>query len=176
MFLTFIPCSKRVYYLSQWFENYVYFSQLIWPPQECVNLEIEMCDLFSSSVLSDSYDSRDCSVTGFSVLSIAQSLLKLTPIELTMPSNQLILCHPLLLPSIFPNNRVFSKESVLHIKWPNYWNFSFSISPSNEYSGLISLTIDWFDLLTVQGTHKNLLQHHSFGTLLSLESNSHIHT
>ena len=79
-----------------------------------------------------------------------------------MPSNHLILCRPLLLPpSIFPSLRVFSNESVLHIRWPKYWSFSFSISPSNEYSGLISLRIDWFDLLAVQGTLKNLLQHHN---------------
>ena len=79
-----------------------------------------------------------------------------------MPSNHLILCRPLLLPpSIFPSIRVFSKESVLHIRWPQYWSFSFSIRPSNEYSGLISFSIDWFDLLAVQGTLKSLLQHHS---------------
>ena len=79
-----------------------------------------------------------------------------------MPSNHLILCHSLfLLPSIFPSIRVFSNESVLCIRWPNYWNFSFSISPFNEYSGLISVRIDWFDLLAVQGTLKSLLQHHS---------------
>ena len=79
-----------------------------------------------------------------------------------MPSNHLILCHPLLLlPSIFPNIRVFSNEPVLPIRWPKYWSFSFSISPSNEYSGLISFRIDWLDLLTVQGTLKSLLQHHS---------------
>ena len=79
-----------------------------------------------------------------------------------MPSNHLILCHPLLLlPSIFPSIRVFSSESVLHIRWPKYWRFSFSISPSNEYSGLISFRMDWMHLLAVQGTHKNLLQHHS---------------
>ena len=79
-----------------------------------------------------------------------------------MTSNQLILCHPLLLlPSIFPSIRVFSNESVLHIRWPKYWNFSFSISPSNEYSGLISFRMDWLDLLAVQGTLKSLLQHHS---------------
>ena len=79
-----------------------------------------------------------------------------------MPSNDLILCHPLLLlPSIFPSIRVFSNESALHIRWPNRWNFSFSISPSNEYSGLISFRIDWFDLFAVQGTLKSLLQHHS---------------
>ena len=83
-------------------------------------------------------------------------------IELVMPSNHLILCHPLLfLLSILLSIRVFSKESVLHIRWPKYWSFSFSISPSNEYSGLISFRIDWFDLLAVQGTLKSLLQHHS---------------
>src|SRR5574341_1128518 len=83
-------------------------------------------------------------------------------IESVMPSSHLILCHPLLLlPSIFPSIRVFSNESVLHIRWPKYWNFSFSISPSNEYSGLISLKMDWLDLLAVQGTLKSLLQHHS---------------
>ena len=83
-------------------------------------------------------------------------------IELVMPSNHLILCHPLLLPpSIFPSIRVFSNESALHIRWPKYWSFSFTISPSNEYSGLISFRIDWLDLLVVQGTLKSLLQHHS---------------
>ena len=83
-------------------------------------------------------------------------------IESMMPSNHLILCHPLLLlPSIFPSIRVFSIESVLHIRWPKYWSFSFSISPSNEYLGLISFRMDWFDLLVVQGTLKSLLQHHS---------------
>ena len=89
-------------------------------------------------------------------------LLKLMSIELVMPSNHLILCHPLLLPpSISPNIRVFSNESVLHIRWPQYWSFNFSISPSNEYSGLVSFRIDWLDLLAVQGTLKSLLQHHS---------------
>ena len=92
----------------------------------------------------------------------SRSLFKLMSITLLMSSNHLILCHPLfLLPSIFPSIRVFSKESVLHIRWPKYWSFSFIISPSNEYSGLISFRIDWFDLLAVQGTLKNLLQHHS---------------
>ena len=94
---------------------------------------------------------------------ISQSFLKLMPIELVMPSNHLIpSCSPLLLlPSVFPNIRVFSNESVLCIRLPNYWSSSFSISPSNEYSGLISSRIDWFDLLAVQGTLKSLLQHHS---------------
>ena len=89
------------------------------------------------------------------------SLLKLMPIELVMPSNHLILGRPLLLPSIFLSIRVFSNESVLHIRWRKYWSFSFSISPSNEYSGLISFRMDWLDLLAVQGTLKSLLQHHS---------------
>ena len=90
------------------------------------------------------------------------SLLKLMSIELVMPSDHLILCHPLLLPlSIFPSIRVFSNESVFHMRWPKYWSFSFSISPSNEYSGLVSFRMDWLDLLAVQGTLKSLLQYHS---------------
>ena len=92
----------------------------------------------------------------------SQSLLKLMSIESVMPSNHLILCCPLfLMPSIFPNVRVFSNESALHIRWPKYRNFSFSISPSNEYSGLISFGMDWLDLLAVLGTLKSLFQHHS---------------
>ena len=92
----------------------------------------------------------------------SQSLLKLVSIELVIPSNHLILCCPLLLlPSIFPNIRVFSNESVLRIRWPKYWSISFSISPSNEHSGLISFRMDWLDLLAVQETLKSLLQHHS---------------
>jgi len=104
----------------------------------------------------------NCSMA--SSLSIASShrLLKLMSIELVMPSNHLILYRPLLLPpSIFPSIRVFSNESVLRIRWSKYWSFSFSISPSNEYSGLISSRMDWLDLLAVQGTLKSLLQHHS---------------
>ena len=96
---------------------------------------------------------------------ISQSLLKLVSIESVMPSNHLVLCCPLLLlPSIFPRIRVFSSESALCIRWPKYWNFSFSISLSNEYSGLISFRLDWLDLLAVQGTLKSLLQHHSSKT------------
>ena len=92
----------------------------------------------------------------------SQSLLKLMSIELAMRSNHLIFCHPLLLlPSIFPSIRVFSKESTLRIRWPRYWSFSVSISPSNEHPGLISFKMDWLDLLAVQGTLKSLLQHHS---------------
>ena len=93
---------------------------------------------------------------------VFRSVLKFMPIELMMLSNHLILCCPLLyLSSIFPSIRVFSSELALCIKWPNYWNFSFSISPSNEYSELISFRIDWFDFLAVQGTLKSLLQHHN---------------
>ena len=95
-------------------------------------------------------------------LTISQSLPKFTSIESVMPSNYLILCYPLLLrPSIFPSIRVFSNESVLCTRWSKYWSFSFSISPSNEYSGLSSVKIDWFNLLPVKGTLKNLLQHHN---------------
>ena len=95
----------------------------------------------------------------------SQSLLKLMSTESVISPNQLILCHPLLLlPSLFPSVRVFSNELVLHIRWPKYWSFSFSIRPSNEYSGLISLRMDWFDLLAVQGILKSLLQHYSSKT------------
>ena len=103
----------------------------------------------------------DCSMPGFPITN-PQSLLKLLSIESVVPSNHLILCHPLLLPpSIFPNIRVFSNESVLCIKWPKYWSFSFSISPSNEHLGLISFRMDLLELLAVQGTLKSLLQCHS---------------
>ena len=96
------------------------------------------------------------------LFTVSQSLLKLMSIESVMPSNRLVLCRPLfLLPLIFPRIRVFSNESAHHIRWPKYWSFSFSISPSIVYSGLISLRIDWLDLLAVQGTLKSLLQHHS---------------
>ena len=104
-------------------------------------------------------------MTGFPFLPYLLRLLKLMSIESVMPSNHLILCHPLLLlPSIFSSIRVFSNESVLHIRWPKYWSFSFSMSLSNEYSGLISFRIDWFDFLAVQGTLKSLLQHHGLKT------------
>ena len=97
----------------------------------------------------------------------SQSLLKLMSVESVMPSNHLILCCPLLLlSSIFPSIRVFSNESVLCIRWPKYWSFSFSVSPSNEYLGLLSFRIDWFDFLVVQGTLKSLHQHHSLKVLV----------
>ena len=104
----------------------------------------------------------DCRISASLSITNSWSLLKLMSITSVMPSNYLILCCPLLLlPLIFPSIRVFSSESVLRIRLPKYWSFSFSISPFNEYSGLISLRIDWFDLLTIQGTLKSLLQHHS---------------
>ena len=100
-------------------------------------------------------------------ITISQSLLKFMSIELMVLSNYLILCHPLiLLPSLFASVRVFSSELALRIRWPKYWSFSFCISPSNEYSGLISFRIDWFDLIAVQGTLKSLLQHQSINFLV----------
>ena len=104
----------------------------------------------------------DCSTPVFPVHHQHRSLLKLMSIESVMPSNDIVLCCPLLLlASIFPSIRVLSNDSVFHIRWPKYWSFSFSISPSKEYSGLISFRMDWLDLLAVQGTLKSLLQHHS---------------
>ena len=126
-------------------------------------------------------DPMDCSTLGFPITN-SQSLLKLMSIESVLPSNHLILCRPLLLlPLIFPSIRVFSSELVLGIMWPKYWSFNFSISPSNEYSELISFRIDCFDLLQSKGLSRiffnTTVQKHQFlGALLSLLSNSHIHT
>ena len=118
--------------------------------------------MFSRSVMSDSlglhrlqHARLPCLITS------SQSLLKLMSIQSMTPSNHLTLCYPLLLPSVFPSIRVFSKELVLYIRWPTYWSFSLSIGPSKEYSGLISFRIDWLDLPAVEGTLKCLLQHHS---------------
>ena len=116
---------------------------------------------FSCSVVSDSATPWTAACQASLSITSSWNLLKLMSIELVMPSNHLILCHPLLPPSIFPSIRVSSSESVLLIRWPKYWSFSFSISSSNEYSGLISFRMDWLDLLAVQGTLKSLLQHHS---------------
>ena len=118
---------------------------------------------FSRSVVSDSLQPHESQHTRPPCPSPTPGVYpKLMSIESVMPSNHLILCHPLLLlPSIFPSIRVFSNESVLHIRWPKYWSFSSSVSPASEYSGLISFRIDWFDLLAVQGTLKSLLQHYS---------------
>ena len=117
---------------------------------------------FSCSVVSDSVTPWTAACQASLYITNSQSLLKLMSIESLMTSNHLILCHSLLLPpSIFPSIRVFSSESVLHIRWTKDWSFSFSISPSNKYSGLISFRMDWLDLLVVQGTLKSLLQHYS---------------
>ena len=115
--------------------------------------------------------SMDCSTPGFPVHHQLLEPTQLMSIESVIPSNHLTLCHPLLLPpSIFPSVRVFSSESVLCIRWPKYWSFSFSISPSNEYSGLISFRMDWLNLPAVQGTLKSLLQHHSSKASILLHS------
>ena len=132
----------------------------------CWDCTVTICGFssvqFSHSVVSDSFNLMDCSTPG---LPVHYQLLELTQtqsIESVMPSSHIILgCPLLLLPSIFPSIRAFSNESVLHIRWPKYWSFSFSISPSKEYSGLISFRMDWLDLLVVHGTLKSLLQHHS---------------
>ena len=117
---------------------------------------------FSHSVMSNSVTPWTAAHPASLSITNSWSRLKLMSIESVMPSNHLILyCPLLLLPSIFPSIRVFSSESALHIRWPKYWSFSFSISPSNEYSKLISFKIDWFDLLAVQRTLKSLLQHHN---------------
>ena len=114
---------------------------------------------FSRLVVSSSLRPHGLQHTGFLSFTISWSLLKLMSIESAVPSTLLVFCRPLLLPSILPSIRVFSNESVLHIKWQKYWSFSCSISPSNEYSGKISFRMDWLDLLAVQGTLKSLLQH-----------------
>ena len=138
--------------------------------------------LFSRSVMSNSVTPWTAARQASLSFTIAQSLLKLMSIELLIPSSHLVLCCPLLLlPSIFPNIMVFSNESVLHFRWPKYWSFSFSISPSNEYSGLISFRIDLFALLAVQGPLKSLLRHQgSKASILWCSAffmvHSHIHT
>ena len=139
---------------------------------------------FSHSVVSDSATPWIAARQASLSITNSRSSLKLTSIESEMPSSHLILCHPLcLLPPVPPNIRVFSNESTLHMRWPKYWSFSFSIIPSKEHPGLISFRMDWLDLLAVQGTLKSLLQHHSskhhhqfFGSQLYSQSNSHIHT
>ena len=119
-------------------------------------MKVTVCE-YIHSIVSDSLQ-----LHGLQQASTSRSLLKLTSIDSVMPSNHLILCRPLLLlPSLFPGIRVFSNEYALHIRWPEYWSFSFNISPSSEYSGLMSFRNDWFDFFTVQGTLKSLCQHHS---------------
>ena len=117
--------------------------------------------------MSDSCDPMDCSMPGFPVHHQFLEFTQLMSVESVMPSNHPVLCRPLLLlPSIIPSIRVFSNESVLHIRWPKDWSFSFSINPSNAYSGLISFRMDWLDLLAVQGTPKSPFQHNSKASVL----------
>ena len=135
--------------------------------KDSLELENTLVILFCFIILSVQFiqscptlcDPMDCSTPDFLSITSSQSLLKLMSIKSVMPSSHLILCRPILLPSIFPSLGIFSSESVLCIRWPKYW--SFSVSPSNEHSGLISFRMDWLDLLAVQGTLKSLLQHHS---------------
>ena len=126
---------------------------------------------FSCSIVSDSVTPLTAAHQASPSITNSQSLLRLMSITSVMPSNPLILCRPLFLPpSVFPSIRVFSKELVLCLRGPKYWSFSFSINPSNEYSGLISFRMDWLDLLAVQGTLKSLLQHHSSKASISQRS------
>ena len=127
--------------------------------KRCTTSSVISSVQFSRSVMSNSLQRLHAPQASLSIIN-SWSLLKLMSIESVMPSSHLILSHPLLLP-IFPSMRGFSNESVLHIRWPKYWSFSFSISPPNEYSGLISFRMDWLDLLAVQGTLKSLHQQHS---------------
>ena len=146
--------AKRPTWLSDWTElttSYIYKTEAV-----------QFSSVWSLSRVQFFVTQWTAACQTFLSINNFWSLLKLMSIDLVLPSNHLVLCHPLLLlPLIFPSIRVFSKESVLHIKWPKYWSFSFSISPSSEYSGLISFRIDWFNLFVVQGTLKSLLQHHS---------------
>ena len=147
------------------------------------NLKKDISVQLSPSVMSDSATPWTAAHQASLSITNAWSLLKLMSTESVMPSYHLILCRPLLfLLSIFTSIRVFSKESVLHIRWPKYWSFNFSISPSNEYSGLISFRMDWLDLLAVQGglsrvfSKTTIQKHQFFGAQLSSQFNSHIHT
>ena len=130
----------------------------------CSNNKACLSLMLSSSVVFNSVTPRTVAHQASLSFTISQSLLKLMSTKSVMPSSLLVLCHPLLLPpSIFPSIRVFSNESVLCIRWPKYWSFSFSISPSNEYAGLISFRTDWFDLLAALGTLNSLLRHPNWG-------------
>ena len=146
------------------------------------NLMDDFSVQFNCSVMSNSLRPHELQHQASLSITSSRSLLKLMSIQSVIPSNHLILCFPLLLlPSIFPSIRVFSNESALHMRWPKYWSFSFSISPSNEYSGLISFRMDWLYILAGPGTLKSLLQHHSSKASILQHSaffmvNSHIHT
>ena len=150
--IVIVKLLSRVWLFATPWTAVLVFGVLCWPVQ--FSSATQLCPTLC--------DPMDCSKWGSLSITYSWSLLKLMSIELVMPSNHPILCCPLLfLPSIFPSLRVFSRESVLCIRWPKYWSFSFSISPFNEYTGLTSFRMDWLDLLAVQGTLKSLLQHHS---------------
>ena len=161
------------------FQHLQHFPGLFHPPETRLSLLNCFFVVVSRSVMSDSGTPWTAAYQASLSFTISHSLLKLMPIDSVMPFNHFILYHPLLLlPSIFPNIGFFPNESALCIRWPKYWSFSFSISPSKEYSGLISFRINWFDLLAVQGTLKGILQHHNLKALIlqdsaSLWSNSH---
>ena len=151
--------SQPHFFTKVWITTLCTFCDVIKITYSCYYLLLALLFFSRAKSCLTLCDPINCSTPGFP---ISWSFLKLMSIESVMPSNHLILCCTLLLlPSIFPSIRVFSNDSVLHIQWPKYWSFSFSISPANECSGLISFKIDWFDLLAVQGTLKHLLQHHS---------------
>ena len=159
------------YKLISWliFEFVLLFSKIIWFTLLCLSGTKHSVQ-FSCSVESDSATPWTAACQASLSITYSWSLLKLVSIELVMPSNHPILCHPLLLPSIFPSIKVFPNESVLRIRWPKYWSFSFHTSPSSEYSELTSFRINWFDLLAVQGTLKSLLQHYRSKASILLRS------
>ena len=147
------------------------YLHLFWIPKNFHDFLKKLLLLFSCSVIHNFLRQHRLQHTSFPVLTVSGSLLKVMSIESVTPPNHLILCHPLLLlPSIFPSIRVFPNELALRIRWPKYWSFSFSISPSNEYSKLNSFRIDWLDLLVIQRTLKSLLQHHSLKAWVLLHS------
>ena len=149
-------------FLSVRFSDIKYIHIAVQPPPPSTSRTSQFSSVQSVSHVRLFATPWTAACQAFLSITNSQSCLKLMFIKSVMPSNHLILCHPLLLPPlIFPSIRVFSNESADHIRWPKYWSFSFSISPSNEYSGLTSFRIYWFDLLAVQGTLKSLLQHHS---------------
>ena len=154
---------RERWWLKKLDDGYMLIHYTIFPNLSVFNYLHQFSSVqFSHSVVSDSATLWTAARQTSLSITNSWSLLKLMSTESVMPSNHLILCCPLLLlPSIFPNIRVFSNESVLHIRWPKYWSFSFSIGPSSEHPGLISFRMDWLDLLAVQGTLKSLLQHHS---------------
>ena len=175
----FLPSSPTLY--NRPALHYQADSLLSEPPRKPqMNKSCLDCICYCRSVVSDSVTPWTAALQASLSFTISRSLLKFRSIESAIPSNHLILCHPLLLlPSIFPSIRVFSNELALRIRWPMYWSFNFSISPSNKHSGLISFWTDWFDL-TIQSTLKSLLQHHSSEASIlcaqpSLWSNSHIY-